>query len=345
MKFEVIQEDLETSKVEAIDVLAATRKTRVDEERFKWLYQDNPDGEAVLWAVRETESGVMAGFTVCLPRRILANGRELSAWNGADFSILPKYRTLGVALKLRRAAKEAIDQGVVPILYSHPNERMQVIHEKVGHHQVGRMIRYAKPLKVFSRSASGGGNRFAKLLDMTVGRVATTGVRELSNSYGFEIRFETCETFGEEFDDLNADVVTARAFVGVRDARYLNWRYSQYPARAFQMLTARDSGRLKGYCICSSRDGVVDIQDLFSVSSDVSLGLLKAVVRRARRQGARSVSMRLLEGATIIPCLESLGFRLRPDFSNMFAYTSSEELNGQLGDPINWFIHVGDRDV
>ena len=46
---------------------------------------------------------------------------------------MPRYRAGGAAIALRRAARTAVDQGVRPFLYAHPNERMLQIHIRVGH--------------------------------------------------------------------------------------------------------------------------------------------------------------------------------------------------------------------
>src|SRR5579872_5481225 len=105
-----------------------TRRYKRDATRFDWLYFKNPDGPAVLWTVKESATGELAGFTVALPRRMLVDGIVRCCWNCADFSIHPNHRSLGPAIKLRRAAKDAINAGQVDFLYAHPNEQMEVIH-------------------------------------------------------------------------------------------------------------------------------------------------------------------------------------------------------------------------
>ena len=103
MSFEVTEEPLDRVRGAAVSLLNATRRDPIDESRFDWMYRSNPDGPAVLWSVRETGSADLAGFTVALPRRMIVDGELRSAWNCADFSMDPRYRTLGPAIKLRRA--------------------------------------------------------------------------------------------------------------------------------------------------------------------------------------------------------------------------------------------------
>jgi len=75
---------------------------------------------------------------------VRVRGNDVLCWNCGDFSVDQKYRSLGIALKLRRAAKNAVDKGTVDALYAHPNERMAVIYQRVGHTCIGQMNRFAK---------------------------------------------------------------------------------------------------------------------------------------------------------------------------------------------------------
>ncbi|MCG8648421.1 MAG: hypothetical protein MI861_01230 [Pirellulales bacterium] len=341
----VQRESLDSAREDAIATLKATRSIPVDEYRYRWLYQSNPDGQAVLWAVRDQDSGAMAGFTVCLPRRMTLDGRQVTAWNGADFSILPKFRTLGVALKLRRAAKLEIDDGAAELLYSHPNEKMQVIHEKVGHFCVGRMERYSKPLRLGQKLAPRMPGWAATAVDATLGRVVTTSVPELVHRYQHEVKFAPSLQFNDDYDHLFADTCHQRGLVGVRDQRYLDWRYRQYPDQKFQLIEAFRNGRLAGFLIFLPKQESYLIQDVFGSDPHTKLDLIVHAVRTARAAGAQSISMTLLEQSELISILQRVGFRLRPDHSHMFTYAANDQLQPQIADPKQWLIHVGDRDV
>ena len=69
----------------------------------------------------------IVGFTVALPTDDECFGKthkmlELCRFFNRSQSIEP----LGIAAKLRRGAKDAIDAGQYQFLYAHPNERMLV---------------------------------------------------------------------------------------------------------------------------------------------------------------------------------------------------------------------------
>ena len=344
MSFEVNREPVDDVIGDVTSILRATRSIEIDDARMDWLYRNNPDGSAVLWSIRKSDTGEMAGFTVCLPRRMLVGGEQKLAWNGADFSILPKYRALGVALKLRRAAKTEIDQGAADLLYSHPNEKMQLIHERVGHSRVGMMQRYAKPLRIANRLSSKIPDAVAGVIDASIGRVVTSSKAGWLHRYQHQMTVEEAK-FGDEFDRLFDRIGAQRTFLGVRDSRYLDWRYRQYPNVSFQVICARDGDQLEGYLILMRQSEAAFIQDIFYRNESVANDLLMKAIAFSRRQKMQSISMTLLEQSEVISILEPLGFRLRPGQSNMFSYSASEQFKDKIKDPSQWLIHVGDRDV
>ena len=348
MSFQVVEDTLDAARDEAIALLDATRRGLIDEVRFDWLYGNNPDGQAVLWAIRKVETGEMAGFTVALPRRIMVDGKARTCWNGADFSMMPKFRTLGLAMKLRRAAKEGVDGGRVDFLYSHPNERMAVIHAKVGHAPVGRMLRYAKPLKTapcFSQKVR------SKALAAAMGGAIDPLLRIVGREWRYrptcDVRLVCSARFDEQFDRLFDESAPAARIVGVRDARYLNWRYADNPLYQTDALLAEEGNRLRGYLLFTVQDGVANVKDVFPPGSDdVARDLIVAMIREGRRRGLKSLNITALEGNPLLPIFVEFGFRLRPESSQMFAYAAADRpWRAAVTDGTSWFVTVGDRDV
>jgi hypothetical protein len=329
MAFQVSEEPVDRSWEEAMKVLNATRRQPVPAERFDWLYRRNPDGKAVLWAARDNNSNTMLGFTVALPRRAMVEGSHQLVWNCADFSIHKQCRTLGIALKLRRLAKEGVDLGRVNILYAHPNDGMAVIHLKVGHFPIGHMIRYAKAL----RTAGYLSHKFrSNALGGLVGRVADPILRFAGRESRHRATMATTLISPAAFDDRFDD---------------LNWRYVQNPLYQTEMLIAEKGLRLAGYLLFVVQDGVANIKDLFPPCEPVvARDLIVALVRESRRRRLSSISVGLLEGNPLVPILNEFGFHERPDTSTMYSYVSPESpLHEAVKNPSSWFITVGDRDV
>lgn len=347
--YEVVREQgLDGIRDDLVAVMNATRRRAVNGDRFDWLYNANPDGPAVIWSLRKCGTGEMVGFTSCLPRRMLVNGEMRRAWIGSDFSVLPRYRTLGLAVKLRRAAKDAIDAGEADFLYAHPNDRMAVIHQRAGHSFVGLMQRYARVL------------RTGPLLEERVklrmfgklgGAVLDPFLRIADPERRFRRRYRIERTdkaaFDARFDRLFDVATPRRAIIGVRDALYLNWRYGRNPLTESRLVTALDGDRLAGYLVFNLEDDTLVIKDVFPATDAVLVrDLLAEVTRWGRELRVRSASFTVFQPHPILPTLRQLGYRPRPEQSQMFAYASPEAADRQGFDQAeHWQITVGDRDV
>ncbi|HUT89226.1 MAG TPA: hypothetical protein VMY37_07005 [Thermoguttaceae bacterium] len=302
----------------------------------------------MLWAIRRVETGEMAGFTVALPRRVVVDGEVRTCWNGADFSILPKYRTLGLAMKLRRAAKEGVDGGRVDFLYAHPNERMAVIHAKVGHQPVGRVFRYAKPLRAGPYLR---GRLKREALTATaiwlIDPLLRLGSREWRHRTSSDVRLVGSPKFDERYDRLFDESARCARVVGVRDGRYLNWRYAENPLYETHALEAREGNRLRGYLLFRVEGESASIKDVFPPTDEsVARDLTAGMIREGRRRGLKSLSIATLEGNPLDPRFAEFGFRRRPESSEMFAYASPGcPWRDVVLDKQSWFVTVGDRDV
>lgn len=347
--YEVLEESPQEARAVCLSILNATRRHTNDADRFQWLYEANPHGNAVVWTVRNGASGEPVGFTAALPRKILVGGEERRCWVGSDFSMLPRGRTLGPAVKLRRSAREGVDAGRADFLYAHPNDRMAVIHGRVGHRPVGKMVRLAKPLRLGACIANAIGvprleSAAGALLDPV--RRLTDPLRWMRGPQG--VRHEPNPVFDDRFDDLF--LRTARNFhgvIGVRDSEYLAWRYSANPLEQTQSLLAEQEGRLEGYLLFAEQEDGACIRDLLPMTSaDAARRLLHALVRRGYERGWRSVSMTLLQSNPIVHIATELGFRPRNETSMMYAYCPADRpWSAAVHDASQWLITAGDRDV
>ncbi len=348
-EFGVFEESADARAVELAEcLLNATRTREMNCRRMEWLYRRNPDGEAVVWTVRSNGGNEVAGFTVALPRRMVVDGQQRVCWNGADFSILPAYRTLGLAIKLRRAAKEAIDSGRVDFLYAHPNERMAVIHARVGHSALGRMVRYARVLRSERYWCDRTKNRvIGSVLGKLTDPVLRLAGRELRHRRQLAVGVVPDARFDERFDQLFADTADRQRVVGIRDARYLNWRYAENPSYRTHAVIAQEGKRLCGYLLFVVEGDTAHIKDIYPPGDDVvSMDLIATLLQHAYGQGLRSVSVVALESNPVLACFREFGFRQRPGTSQMFVYAHKDSpWRTAVTECGAWFVTVGDRDV
>ncbi len=326
-----------------LEVLRSTVNTsfgaNVPLASFRWRYIDNPDGRAVAWLAVDDATGAVAGCTAVSPRRVRLGGghREVTAWNCGDFSIAARYRTMGVAVKLRRAGRDAVDAGQSPFLYAHPNDRMLQVHLRVGHSPLGRMVRYARPLRIES------GN----VVFDAASRVA---LRFCGGDILVRRRLEIESTAGDSLpDDIDEVYEQASGGLGtavVRDRRYLQWRFGANPEERTEALIAREHGRPVAYAIFAEKNDGAVLKDWLGANADATSQVLAALLRELRRRGSRSASVTLLETHRDLPLLKRFGFIARPEVSTVVTYApAAASLRPAVMDPAMWYMTFGDRDV
>jgi hypothetical protein len=135
--------------------------------------------------------------------------------------------------------------------------------------------------------------------------------------------------------------------VGVRDARYLNWRWRDHPVLRPVVLAALDSGRLNGYIVMAENHGLLEIRDVFPFEPGATVdALLTAAIQHGWRRQVSSISMIVLSENPLLPLLESRGFRPRPETSEAYVFApDSSRFAETIATANNWFMTSGDRDL
>ena len=337
MTLAVREVNLLTEMPRLVEVFNRGFNVTLPQERFDWLYRQNPDGSATSWFVMDERTGDVAGCTAVFPRRIQVRGRKNATvgWNCGDFCILPRYRAGAAAIMLRRAARDSVDAGVTPFLYAHPNDRMLQIHMRVGHHPLGRMVRLARPTWL----AQGG----------VVGRIGTLALRatradrwwSVADDYDIESQ-SLPATLNELFDEVRPAIGTAL----VRDLSYLTWRFLECPLQDYRFVLARRGSRLTGYLAFCIANDQLHVKDWLGLDPRAVRTLFSAAVDQAIAANAASASVTLLETHRDRGLIQRLGFIRRPETSTSIPY-AAEGLpwRADVMSATAWYMTVGDRDV
>lgn len=334
---------------EVLALLNLTRPRRGERELdfLRWKYLENPDGVAVVWTLRTRPEGKLVGFTACIPRRVLVRGSEHLAWVGADFSIHPAFRTLGPAVKLRRQASIEINAGRADFLFAHPNDKMAAIHARCGHVPLGAMIQLARPLQLASKIASRKGGAVLKYVARWGIDPLLRSVMRLWNPQSSTIQKLSNPVFDQRFDRLFATHARSVPVLGVRDSRYLNWRWHLRSGERAQVLVDLEGGELRGFAVYTIDDREIAIRDLFpGHDTHVMNRLLSAVVREGVVCGISGLRTYFLEGNPLISLMRNRYFfdRMEPTTSYVYVPPRSP-LYDDVTNHQSWFMSVADRDV
>ena len=337
MTLAVREVDLATEMPTLVDVFNRGFNVSIPQNRFDWLYRRNPDGRSTAWFVVDDRTGEIAGCTAVFPRRIQVRGRsgEVVGWNCGDFCVMPRYRAGGAAIKLRRAARDAVDAGATPFLYAHPNDRMLQIHMRVGHQPLGRMIRLARPTRV----PRGGLLGRLGTLALRAARVDRLWLR--GDDYAIESN-RLPQALDDLFDRARGELGTAL----VRDVRYLTWRFLQCPVQQYRFVLTRRGSQLTGYLAYCMVNDQLQIKDWVGIDPRAVRSLFRAAVDEAFAAQAASASVTLLETHRDRGVIRALGFATRPETSTSITY-AAERLpwRADVMSADAWYMTVGDRDV
>ncbi len=353
MGYFVKEADLERDKQIMISLLEKNR-TRDDTDyskRYDWIYLNNPFGKATAWIIWDDARNIPVGFTGAFPRPVFVHGREFVTWNCGDFSIDKKYRTLGVAVKLRKEAKIAVDSGKIPFLYAHPNKRMEVIHLRVGHKKISQMVRYALPLKIdryLKEKLSP--TWLASMLALPVDMVQKYRFL-LKKSSSAQGKFNERVRCTPEHEQLFEKMKEQFPIVGSRSCQYLQWKFSDHPNFHYKQYDYFEQGQLHGSLIFMQRNGVINLIDLLTdnlqkYATSLFLTFIKDIYRN---RSASSLSFILQEHNPLIPIMKQIGFKRRDDATSSVIAYANPQLQPEIAPVVlngaNWFMTVGDRDA
>jgi hypothetical protein len=142
--------------------------------------------------------------------------------------------------------------------------------------------------------------------------------------------------FTDEFNELERAVVDAHDAVrSRRRAEDLDWRYRRDPLNDYQVLTARLSGELVGFAVCSEGVDTMNLIDLVGLTESSRMALLNAVSSEARVRRKVSVQTCVVEPSSEAALLSRAGFMPRGRADRIVVYPSvaGEKGDGSLAGP------------
>jgi hypothetical protein len=341
MRITVRPADLHADRDILIDMMLRFLTPMSDGARYDWLYHQNPDGQAQLWILINSDTGAIVGSGGIVPRRMFANGQESLCAILVDFWIHPEYRSLGPALQLQRACLAGIEAGPYDLYYDFPKQNMVAVYRRLGIETSQWLVRLTKPLSLKRKLG-----RLGQI--PLLGRsliAATNGILKLrdagrGNRSGCTISEQRVEC-GDDFTQLAFQVSSKYGACVARTAKYLNWRFLSHFHHRYEMLTARRDGSLLGYILFLQDAETATILDLFGMEDEnMKSDLVFTALEVLRKRNVLSVNAPSLRAHSQTAFLRKLGFYSRePHPVVISAPRGKADLDGA-----NFFLMDGDRD-
>lgn len=309
-------------------------------KRYDWYYLNNPYGVFSYLLTDENDSAIgAAGLSA---RRFHCSGKPQLVGLCSDFSVDVSSRFLIPAAGLqRRVVAKGLER--FPFIYGFPNNRAIGVMVRVGYKLLGSVPNYTFVLHTRYYLQR---KRVPAAIVTSVDTLIRGWVRTLSLLTSKQALHET-NTIDARFDWLWRDASKAM-FTGIRDARFLQWRFLRHPIERFRVFVLPDAmGSIRGYAVVSVGENgqwrVVDF--LASQSRPAALPtLLIALVQQAFDEGASSLNLEFFGVSGVHRTLRAIGFRRRPHWRQVLVATEDKALASLLSAQCNWYITSADED-
>lgn len=316
--------------------------TRMAEAKFDWYYRRHAEGEPEVTFLRHPEVPHPVGVATLAPRGLRLDGAILAGGGLFDFVVAAAHRSLFPALYLQREIRRT-GSASHDLLFGLPNANSLGVVRRAGYTQVGWKERRVRVL----RSAGYLSRWLAAPLDALAGAVldrARLAAAMLGAPRTPKVECAWVDAPDARFDALWERSALEGVAMGVRDARFLAWRFGEcpfYPHRFFT-LVERATGRLVAYAACRQQESALYVSD-FLVDRGVpgAAGRLWAeLTRAAYRAGHASLCVHFGGAGAVRRELEAAGLRVR----ERMAIFADAGARAGLESAEHWYLTSADED-
>jgi len=348
MTFSVIKADLKKDREEIL-ALWERNFQNVPEDRYTWIYENNPSGFASCWLVKSLEDNSVVGSSAIFPRRILIKGKYLVAGIAGDFSVNKNFRFLGPALSLQREITfNYLNEGF-DILYTIPTKQSEEIMKRVGYSPIGNILYLTKLLHFQDYLIK---KIKIPLIAKIAAKPTNMVMRKLTReNFYIRPRDYACELlthFDSRFDILWEKVASRFTIIGERTCSYLNWRFNRAPHSSYLTFVVKQAktDEIIGYITFSIIQNRANISDILSLNDHTLDALLSEFILFLRRECIDSISISLAGCVDLVRALQKYNFYITSLENKLLVLFPTESPFAQYVSEIkNWYLLMGDNDV
>jgi len=320
------------------------------EDRYRWIYQDNPHGKALTWLAVTSLDNKIVGCASVFPRKMWLNGHVETGSAGGDTYVDPLWRRKGIAEALHRASSKGMRENGVMLQYGFPLRENLKAKCKAGACLPGdfvsaRCLLSVRPFLTKVRMDRFLPRKLLEVLDSVFLKVTNPGIFS-STETEYEVR--KIETFDERFEALSEELSSSFKICCERDSSYLRWRFLNNPFRKYVLLevTRKRDGRLYGFAAVEVSEHIGVISEFFvRPESDAVKALLLGAMRFAVSRSLRSLWFELINPTgPFAGDLARSGFKFNYSDEKTLDVMGDHQRDG-LKDVANWHLTLSDLDV
>lgn len=312
--------------------------------RYDWFYLRNPQGDGEISYLHAASEPGAVGFLGVGRREWLLDGESTAAGVLVDFVVRPDHRTAAPALTLQRRGRERALQWA-RVLTGLPDVKAVAVFKRLDKHvqfflpRFARILRYDGYLK----------RRLPALAARVLGKIiglCDGGVRSLrllgGNLRGGWVLFD--KPLDGRFDALWQRLDKRGRCVGLRDAKFLAWRFGEQPGFNYRTYCVeRPGGDLVMYFVCDLQGDTLAVKDVLGAGTvqEYTRALLM-LANAARHLGAHVVSIQVIGDEVLDRALRAANFVER-DKRPFFAVLHDSVRD--RGVTMRWYITQADEDI
>lgn len=328
-------------------VFGDEEKDKLDPRFWRWEFLDGPDGQGLIYVVEDGSK--IVGHFADLPRRFCIQGGVALGTLSLDLMVHPDYWRRGIFEALGRYGTGRVKKENALFLIAFPI-RPETIHglKKIGWKKVVKL-----PVLVYPTRFSGIINRYLHfpLLSVLAGGAARflylLFCRPKRRSRAEELEIEEMVSLDAPFDHFWQKALCLCPIIGVRNRKYLTWRYLQHPTRTYTIYRAKQNGEMRGYIVLRKVEllhfNSAVIVDLLALNDVALTALVKKGIEYSRQEGTDLLAFMGPQDHPYGKILRKSGFLPSPKtFQFMVYFHSKAEI---LNSPEKWYVTWGDTDV
>jgi GNAT superfamily N-acetyltransferase len=317
-------------------------------EQWTWQYRSNPAGKGMVFLA--DSDGRVVGHYAIIPTLFKVGLTEVLGSQSVDTITHADFQKKGIFTTLARLAyKEARSQGV-RLVYGYPNRfSHQGLVKRLEFREIARIPKYAMPttLKGHLLGVTTKPEVMRRLSFLSRLGASRARGKRLPKAEETSI-IERAPRFGGEYDELwNAAADNLKVAV-VRNADYLNWRYTERPESEYNLFEARGDKSILGFVVgrTLNRDSWKEgyIVDSLCLSTTVFEVLLDALIGRFKEVGVDIIYTWMLIAPDYRGALLNKGFKQVPSEFLLTTKALGEDLEASLYIKENWYVTRGDCD-
>ncbi len=329
-------------------VFGEMEKDKLDPRVWTWEFMENPDGKAFIYVAEE--EGRIAGHFADIPRRFWVEGEMVLGTLSLDLMVHPGLRRRGVFFELGNHAARRVREGRRLFMTAYPI-RQQTIKglKKIGWEEIVEL-----PVLVYPIRFRGIVGRYFRIpgAGFLLGGMARIIHFLLFRQKGRNwedgrIKIDQVHEMDEAFDEFLEKASSLTPVMGVRDRKYMTWRYFKHPTRSYTLYRALRAGEMAGYIVLRKVDllqfNSAVIVDLLALDEDALEALVLRGIEWSGEEGVDLLAFMAPRSHPSCAKLKSMGFLQSPKAFLFMIYPHGRK--SDLLQQEKWYVTWGDTDV